>query len=293
MQLLDKAKKKLRDFLATNYLVREFKIIFTRRLKSFLIKALFVTIFIITFVFAALAVFKPDQLKKIYESSSQRLINYLNPDYSEFSKINISGNQKVTSEQILEVVKATQSRIKNKADRDQELIKSLIDDIKSNLPWVSKVTIIRNIPDILNISITEFEPFVIWQNGGKKYFVDKNGNIIPFQEGQGYDEMVILSGANANMHARSLFNIFAIDPELSATAYSATWIGNRRWDVRFENGLLVKLPETNISKAWQKLIQIYSMEGSTIGLEMIDLRLEDRVYLKYEDGVNKELMGVR
>ena len=104
--------------------------------------------------------------------------------------------------------------------------------------------------------------------------------------------MIILSGNNANNHAISLFNIFTIDPNLSRNVYSATWVGNRRWDIRFENGLLIKLPENDISIAWQNLIKIYNMPGSIIGLKMIDLRIKDKIYLQYEDSAMKELQKI-
>ncbi len=104
--------------------------------------------------------------------------------------------------------------------------------------------------------------------------------------------MVILSGKGANLHAQSLFNIFTIDPNLSANVYSATWIGDRRWDIRLENGLLIKLPENNLSDAWRNLIKIYHMPGSILGLKIIDLRVSDKIYLEYEDSVIKELKSL-
>jgi cell division protein FtsQ len=104
--------------------------------------------------------------------------------------------------------------------------------------------------------------------------------------------MLILSGKGANINAKSIFNIFAIDPNLSSNVYSATWISNRRWDIRFENGLLVKLPEDNISDAWKRLIKINNMPGSILGLKIIDLRLGDKVYLEYNDSMIKELKSL-
>jgi cell division protein FtsQ len=107
-----------------------------------------------------------------------------------------------------------------------------------------------------------------------------------------FQHMVILSGKGANNNAKSLFNIFASDPNLSANVYSATWVSNRRWDIRFDNGLLIKLPENNISEAWQRLIRIYNMPGSIVGLKNIDLRISDKTYLEYDDSVIKELRSL-
>ena len=77
--------------------------------------------------------------------------------------------------------------------------------------------------------------------------------------------------------------MFFNDPKLSANVYSANWVSNRRWDIVFEDGFLVKLPENNVDIAWEKLKRILEMQGSTIGLKIIDLRIIDKTYLEYED----------
>jgi cell division protein FtsQ len=108
--------------------------------------------------------------------------------------------------------------------------------------------------------------------------------------------LVILTGKNAYKNVKSLFNILAIDPDISKNVYSATWVGGRRWDIRFENGLLIKLPSGNSDNdmrgAWNSLIKIYNMPGSLIGLKTIDLRIAKKIYLEYNDNLTKELKSL-
>ena len=93
--------------------------------------------------------------------------------------------------------------------------------------------------------------------------------------------MIILSGNGANENAKSLFNILVINSEISQDIYSANWVGNRRWDIRFFDGLLVKLPEIEISNAWNDLIKIYSASKNDKAIKSIDLRVSGKIYLQY------------
>lgn len=286
-------REKIRDFILTNYFFRKVRAVFNHVINPFLIKATLISITFVVLVFLLLKFFKPALLEKIYQKSSFYFFHYLHLDNHEFDQINISGNKRVSKEQILQIVASSRKKnIANKTADYQPLIQNMIDEIKSSLPWINRVLITRNMPNILNISVVEYEPFAIWQNDGRKYIIDREGNTVPYEESEEFKHMVILSGKGANTRAKSLFNIFAIDPDLSEKVYSATWVGSRRWDIRLENNLLIKLPELNISEAWHHLIKIYNMPGSINGLKIIDLRVSGKVYLEYDDSVIKELKNI-
>ncbi len=286
-------KEKTQHFFLTNKFLRKIRNFFHQTFFPILIKSLLILTVLLASIFMGLKFFKPKYLETIYQKSAFYFFHSLNLDSSNFTQINIAGNNHTTVEEILVIVESSKTQTSNYKSGDYQLFThNLIDQMKAQLPWINQVIITRSMPDILNISVTEYEPFAIWQNEGKKYFTDKEGNLVPFVEMEEFEHMVILSGKGANTHARSLFNIFATDPNLSANVYSATWVSNRRWDIRFDNGLLIKLPENNISEAWQRLMKIYNMQGSIVGLKIIDLRILDKTYLEYEDAVIKELKSL-
>jgi cell division septal protein FtsQ len=101
--------------------------------------------------------------------------------------------------------------------------------------------------------------------------------------------MIILSGKNANQNAKSLFNILVINSEISQDIYSANWVGKRRWDIRFFDGLLVKLPEIEISDAWRDLIKIYLSSKNDKAIKSIDLRVDGKIYFQYYDKKSPDL----
>jgi len=289
--------KKISDLILINSLNRRLSVFFNHVLKPLIIKILLGFLTLIILVFIALKFFFPTQLNKINYQITKKAQHYLNLDLGAFEKIKVSGNKKTSGEEIekiaREVLQKYPQKINSKTDSNyQNLVQDIIVEIRANLPWVKDVTLSRSIPDILNITITEYEPFAIWQEGEKKYIIDRDGNKIDYQELEGLERMVVLSGQGANINARSLFNIFAIDSVLSQKVYSATWVGNRRWDIRLDNGLLIKLPENNIAGAWNNLIKIYNLPGSLDGIKVIDLRIAGKVYLQYEDSEVKKLQKI-
>ncbi len=285
--------EKIRNFLLTNQFLKKVRSFLHNVCWPIIIRSLLIILTLLVLIFVILKFFKPVYLDKAYKKTSFYFFHYLNLDNRNFEEINISGNNHVSRDQIIEIVEDVQKQIIKDDSQDyQPLIEMLANRIKSEISWVSHVTVTRNMPNILNITISEYTPIAIWHNDGEKYLTDKDGNLIPYEDLEEFKDMVILSGKNANFNARSLINIFAADPNLSSRVYSATWVSNRRWDIRFESGLLIKLPEKDISHAWNNLIKIYNMPGSILGLKIIDLRIADKVYLEYDDSVIKELKAL-
>lgn len=279
----------LKDFFADNFHWRKIRVIFyyyISRFRRLLLAFLLITVTIFFVVY----LFKPSAVESFYNRALSFVLRNISFKGYNLNRINVSGNNRVSKDEVVKIVKeAREEYLQGNNDDYRVLIQNIIDDLKSQIPWINNLVVSRTVPDVINVAITEYEPFAIWHNNGKKYIIDKDGNTVVLQDFTEFNGLVIISGNGANIHAKSLFNIFAIYPELSAEIYSATWVGNRRFDIRFNSGLLVKLPERNISKSWQRLIEIYKTPGSLIGLQVIDLRIEDKIYLKYQDKINEEI----
>ena len=288
---MSKIKVKTKDLFLTNPLLRKIKIFVNQVLKPFLVKFLVLVLSLIIIAIIGLKLFKPDFIEKSLTRAKFYFLHYLNLDNYQFQEIKIFGNKRVPSQQIIDIVKKTQDKIFVDNEEYQPLIQNLIDEIKANLPWVNQITISRNMPNILNVYITEYEPFAIWNSDDKKFIIDKDGNPVLLEDQADLEEfkdMIILSGRGANTHAKALFNILAINPALSDKIYSATWVGDRRWNIRFDNGLLIKMPEDEIYDAWQKLIKINS-QGQIDQYKVIDLRIVGKIYIEYNDTTLREL----
>ena len=227
------------------------------------------------------------KIEKIIINKFDKNTNLLNWKNLE---LKITGNQRTNGEELIAVAKNTiDNYIKQNSALNNNFhsnlkspINAIIENIQKHSPWINSVEVRRNLTNILEIKITEYQPFAIWQDDKQKYIADKTGHMIKIDnQEESFDSMIIISGDKAYENIDSLFNIFVSNPELGAKIYSATWIGNRRWDIRFDNGVLVKLPENNINIAWGKLLKIYQNTNYFSEIKLIDLRIDDKSYIEY------------
>jgi cell division protein FtsQ len=284
-------QQKIKNFFLTNFFWRKIKITLNGFIKPILIRVFFGCIAVTFIALIAIQIYKPKLLDQIKNKGANYFYRYFKLDNFEFSSINITGNKRVKDEEIIAIIKNFELEKGTLIGKNLDnidllpLVQNLIDKIKSQLNWIDKVTIKRLMPDILNIEVEEYKPFAIWINNDKKFIIDKEGNSIPFleeyEQSEEFKNMIILSGNGANENAKSLFNILVINSEISQDIYSANWVGNRRWDIRFFDGLLVKLPEIEISNAWNDLIKIYSASKNDKAIKSIDLRVSGKIYLQY------------
>ena len=267
---------------------RFIKLHFYQRFFLYFSRIFVILLIIITLGVGYLYFAHPEKISRIYAKSKVKFIEVIDSKIFGSYKVEISGNKQITTEEIEEIVLKTISQ-KNYHSKQSLLIQDIVDNLKTNLPWLKEVTIVRTMPGKLNIFINEYKPFAIWNHNDKLSLIDEQGNQMPYYESDEFDDMIIVSGPNANIKYKSLFNIFSLNEEVSQQVYSATWIGNRRWNIRFKNGILVKLPENKISRAWERLGNLQEIKGSSIGLKVIDLRVADKIYLEYEDKIRKTL----
>jgi cell division protein FtsQ len=216
-----------------------------------------------------------DAVKKQYRLQKIKILKLLNLSYD---KVSVVGLVHASEDKIREIIK-----IKTKNVGFEHLGSKVIDEIRSEIEkinWVKEVFINRNVSFSLDIKITEYSPFAIWEHNNKRYVIDKNGTKIDTKNIDDFNYLIIVNGDKANLKVKSLFNIFSAKPEIGRYVYSASLIGDRRWDIRFRNNILVKLPEKNIDKAWKRLEKIYNDQELIDVITAIDLRIEDKMFLK-------------
>lgn len=273
----------IKDLLFSNSVVRRARIFFTQIFFPLLIKFFIFTLLFCFFGFTTLFILRPEKIENFYHKNYQIIKRYFDFDNYNYFKIEIEGANRTDAQKIIELVNDVS---KNYDRNDELLVKILAKKIKFNHKWVEEVRVFRNLPNNLLIEIHEFLPFAIWQDGDEKFVIDKLGNKIKLskedEENYDFDDLIILTGQNANLNAHKLFNILTLNPTLSSRIYSATWVGNRRWNIRFENNILVKLPAKNASLAFKNLQQIFATKGALYNLKTVDLRIEDKTYLEYK-----------
>ncbi len=154
------------------------------------------------------------------------------------------------------------------------------------LPWVKKAEVSRILPGKLKINITEREPFALWQQDGTVRLIDETGHVITKRGLSDFAHLIMVVGQGADQKAGDLHGMLDNAPALSARIKTAVFVSERRWDLIFDNGVRVKLPEGapaqyDAQAAWQKFA---TLQGEYRLLErevsVIDMRLPDRMVLR-------------
>ncbi|MEQ9489269.1 MAG: FtsQ-type POTRA domain-containing protein [Alphaproteobacteria bacterium] len=147
--------------------------------------------------------------------------------------------------------------------------------------WVKTATISRKLPGTVQIDIEEREAVAIWQHDGVFTLIDPDGHKIGTKGLERYGHLKVLVGDGAPDQAIDLIGILKTEPELMTKVTGAVWVGSRRWNVRLNNGIDIRLPEEDPVEAWARLAQLerdYSLLGRAI--EAIDLRQSDRMIVR-------------
>ena len=187
----------------------------------------------------------------------------------------VDGRQQTPPEELLAAIGA---------DRGAPLLALDPDAIRARvetLPWVKNASVRRSLDGTLTVHVDEFAPFALWQRDGKFYLVDREGEAIAASDPGRFSQLLVLVGDNAPQHASDLVAMLGLDPELKARVRAAVWVGDRRWNLRLDNGVDVKLPETNPAAAWLELARLEREQGLLKrDLSTIDLRLPDRMVVR-------------
>ena len=154
-----------------------------------------------------------------------------------------------------------------------------------SLGWVESVAVSRRLPATIRVILVERRPFALWQNGGVVALIDREGATIADQALGEFSHLPLLVGADAAAHAGALMDALAGAPELLARVAAAIRVGGRRWDVRFDNGVAVRLPADNAAAAWRRLAEL-ARRDDILGRDIvsIDLRLADRLIVRLAPG---------
>ena len=65
------------------------------------------------------------------------------------------------------------------------------------LPWVEDAIVLRRLPNVVHIDLTEREPFAFYLEADKLALIDKKGVTITRRHLSGFSHLPVFSGANA------------------------------------------------------------------------------------------------
>lgn len=163
-----------------------------------------------------------------------------------------------------------------------------VKDIKAQLetlPNVHLANVERVLPNQIHIRIEERVPIAIWQHQGGFHLIDAEGKVMPEPKGSKYKNLPQVVGEDAPLHAAKLLEFLSQEPDLTEHMQAAIRVGERRWNIRFENGVELKLPEEKADIAWRKFALINKEKQLlTRAVKSVDMRLPDRIFIQRAPG---------
>lgn len=190
-------------------------------------------------------------------------------------QINVSGNRETSEIDVLDRLELNgwTSLIGFSPDAARERIQEL--------PWVKSATVRKIYPDSIEVKIDEREAFAIWQAGGQLNLIEKSGRLIVPFDGRSHADLPLIVGAGAPAGAIDLIDRVATYPELASRVKGYVRVGERRWDIRLDNGVTVKLPEFGEDAALADLVSI-ERENKIFekDIVVIDMRIADRLVVQ-------------
>jgi cell division protein FtsQ len=154
-----------------------------------------------------------------------------------------------------------------------------VSEIRSRLlqyGWVKDARVSHRLPDTLVIDIVERTPAALWQNEGRLALIDIQGVVLDRVPVDKMPDLPLLIGPGANGQEELLDRLMTSVPTLQPQLSSATWVGGRRWDLSFQSGETVALPE-NEDSAKAALMKFARLDKQTGLLGRGVLRYDLRV----------------
>lgn len=195
----------------------------------------------------------------------------------EVKRVEITGMDRVDQLKVYDIVLAEKDRAMPLVD---------IDKIRADLieyGWIKDVRVTRRLPDTLVVDILERKPTAVWQRGGVYSLIDDQGTELEKISAAEIGSYPVINGDGANQRVVALNKLLDRAQSLRDQIVGASWIGNRRWDLRFKTGETLALPEGD-QLAAEALVNFTRMDGvhRLLGRDIIhfDLRDPERAYMR-------------
>lgn len=124
------------------------------------------------------------------------------------------------------------------------------------LPWVEDAVIERRWPNALYVRLHEHSAIARLEVGGRMKLISQSGAIVDMAADGNHRNKLLVRGAGAPERTAALVALLQTRPVLAKRVVQATRQGRRRWDLRFDNGVFLKLPERRPDAAWHRFADL-------------------------------------
>jgi cell division protein FtsQ len=199
--------------------------------------------------------------------------------------IALVGNHHVNREELLATAGITGTTSLLFLDVDQIRLR-----LKTN-PWIADATVLKLYPGELQIGIKEREAFALWQKDGRISVIADDGTVLEPYVAPRLTRLPLVVGRGAQAKAKEFLALLDRYPTMRDFVHASVLVGERRWNLRLKNGIDVRLPESDVAPALERLVALDREKNLiTRDIVAIDLRLADRVTVRLTDAAAQARM---
>jgi cell division protein FtsQ len=161
------------------------------------------------------------------------------------------------------------------------------DKLKAN-PWIADATVLKLYPDRLQIDIAERSPFALWQQDGRLSVIADDGAVLESYVSSHFTSLPLVVGKGAQTRAKDFLALLDRYPQVRSVTKAAILVGERRWNLRLNDGLDVRLPENDVGNSLATLSKL-DQEDHLFSRDItaIDMRLPDRLTVRLSEDAAK------
>lgn len=149
------------------------------------------------------------------------------------------------------------------------------------IPLVKSASVRKLYPNELVVTLTERAPHAIWQRDGELFVVAEDGTAIDLLQDSRFNALPFVVGQEANARTREYLALLEAAGPLKSRIRAGTLVSGRRWTLKMDNGLDVRLPELGAAEALARLVKL-EREQRILDKDVlaVDLRMADRVVVR-------------
>jgi cell division protein FtsQ len=149
------------------------------------------------------------------------------------------------------------------------------------LPQIASAEVERRLPGTISIRLVERPPMAIWQCDQKMMLIDRDGVVLGENQLAEYNTLPMVVGEDAAKPAAAILEQVANEPALAKRVTAYIRVGGRRWNLRLDNNVELKLPETDTAAALHRIAAMETQNGLfERDVLAVDLRLPGKVVVE-------------
>jgi cell division protein FtsQ len=151
-------------------------------------------------------------------------------------------------------------------------------------PWIAAATVLKLYPGRLHIKVTEREAFALWQKDGKVAVIAADGTVVEPYVAKRFAALPLVVGVGAETRGKDFLALLERYPPIRGKMRAAVLVAERRWNVTLDNGIDLRLPQHEVERALDTLVQLdRDKKLLSRDITAVDLRLPDRVTVRLSD----------